>query len=217
MKNHYPDTAKWFEKHIATKNVFKSNNGTEFIQIEWKEPGTSHYYISYNLINNNLIVTGDLFDAIYHWSSPVSFESISSMNLDYFSSKCEASPKGRDFLSWNNKYAYENFFFILDSELEEFLLEKNKIEKSFEDLNENEKQELMESYLEKYDCFDDVQSIVESQESWVEFLKEYGDDALGSDCWEYYNMAMMPDMLCHAHLEGLKLAVKQLLEKGTVK
>ena len=203
MKNYYPDTAKWFKDHIATKNIYKSDNSkTEIIQIQWKKPGTSHYHIDYNLIDNNLIVTGDLFDAIYHWSSPVSYKSIASMNLDYFSSKCEASPEGRDFISWNNKYAYENFFFILESELEEFLEEK-KIDKNFKDLNEDEKLDLMESYLDKHDYIDDVVSIVDCKESWIEFLKEYGDNVLGSDCWEHYNMGMMPDMLCHAHLEGL--------------
>lgn len=71
--------------------------------IVWKRPGSGIFAIHYLLYHSVLFVTGDLGEAVYRWSQPISVPFLAGCNIDYFESKCVASESGREYRDWSEE------------------------------------------------------------------------------------------------------------------
>ena len=106
---------EWFKDHqIVTHTKYPDNSPiSEFLR--WKKLDTVHYLIDYIVKDGYLIVSGDLGDAIYQWSPPITLPMVAGFNLDYFHSKCQASEGGRttDWYEWDEdtarQYVFDHF------------------------------------------------------------------------------------------------------------
>jgi len=82
-----------FEDHEAT------HTSTDKIErLTWKKPDSSTYLATYLLDKTRgaLSVYGNLNEAVYCWySADIDLAWIADCSLDYFASKCRASPNGR--------------------------------------------------------------------------------------------------------------------------
>ena len=88
----------WFENHVAKHTILKDDSGEEIERIVWGKPDTNIYRTVYTLDKKygNLIVIGDVGDAIFHWYGPVKgFGFFKNMDIQYFESKCLASENGK--------------------------------------------------------------------------------------------------------------------------
>lgn len=58
---------------------------------------SSNYSVHYVIYGSVLFVCGDLGEAVYCWSSNITWEFLAGLDLVYFHSKCQASESGRQF------------------------------------------------------------------------------------------------------------------------
>ena len=188
---------KNFENHVATIDQFSKFYPNDYdapldIQIEtltWKKSDSYNYYVKYIHMGNTLCVFGDLGEAIYRWSEPVTFEWLSNLDLSYFAGKCQASEVGRDFKEWDEHKA-------LDA-MKHFAKEKYfKWSKFKEEERPN--------------------SLYDERE-WEEWLRANGNDILGDYYWEWaYGIGKTFNTRCVYHFVGLQMAMKQIRECGAI-
>jgi hypothetical protein len=190
----------WFEHHVATAKKLDDDT----VMVEWAKPGTMVYSITYIVRNSTLMVYGDLQEAVYRWSgSHISFPFLASCGLGYFHEKCEASPEGRQFRSWDEKTAIKDFKdYVRD------YLRNN--------MTADEVREWKTKWADDYDrCLSGIQE--GSQFFWHMTLHDCDDfrsDGLHDDDHYLYTIGMPITIHCHAHLVGIRMAVEQLIAKG---
>ena len=179
-----------FEGHIAT--VTDRGGITEII---WRKPDTINYLIIFLLYNRTLFVTGDLGDAVYGgWNQKLTLKWLADLNLDYFASKCMGSEAGRQYESWDMDKAqkwiieYPNYHLGLSAqELENY---------------KEHKDEMLESVCSK-----------EYWHNWIQ--SEIADSIFGEPAYEIAcNIGDRVDIRSVYQLEGLKMAFKQIQERG---
>lgn len=105
-KKREPEIRKeWFKDHVPDFVIFSK----DFIKIKWKKPGEWNCAIVYylDLKMGYLLVAGDLGEAVYQWSGPISLNFVANCNLDYFDSKCQASSCGERGREWNSDVAID--------------------------------------------------------------------------------------------------------------
>lgn len=178
---------KNFENHVATINQYvnfdKEIKGIDIEVLTWKKPDSSSYMIKYIVTDNTLCVYGDLGEAIYRWSSPITFEWLANLDLSYFKGKCQASEVGRDFKEWNQNKALNALKNFAKDEYFEWL--------QFEAT--------------------DGQSSLYSNADWKEWLSHRGHDVLGVEYWEWaYDIGFTTNTRCIYHFLGLMMAMKQI-------
>jgi hypothetical protein len=102
---------KWFADHRATVTAHDPADESQYeIQtLYWAKPGTGHLAVRYVIMGPVLMVWGDLESAVYRWSSVISWKFLAGCDLQYFESKCEASPKGRDYEDYDSDLALADF------------------------------------------------------------------------------------------------------------
>lgn len=177
---------EWFSSHKASLKTFQGEYGNEEIYfLKWANPNSIDYHINYIFKGCLLYVSGDLYCAIYRWSQPVGLNFLASLNLQYFSEKCEASPEGRGYLSWDCAEAKRY--------IKEYLSE--------EDYNPDG---------HKYSDLENDWIDLSSEREWFRWLDNYGSKYFGSDFSCLSGAGEVIAMMCQAHLEGLKLAFKQI-------
>lgn len=189
---------KNFEKHVAKITQFAKYdvNAEEDAKIDigievltWKKPESSSYMTKYIVTGNTLCVYGDLGEAIYQWSSPITFEWLSELDLSYFKGKCRASEVGRDFLEWDERQAL--------SELKQFAKDDYFKWKDFKE--------------------SDGQSYLYSKNDWKEWLSHNGGEFLGECYWEWaYGIGDTINTRCMYHFIGIKMAVAQMEKNKAV-
>jgi len=203
--------------------------------IVWKAPNTNVNSLIYVIFGRYLSVFGDLGDAVYAWSSNINVAFLAGCNVDYFEGKCQASPYGRHFQSWNGERCCGC--------IQEHLLEsvRNHIGEGYD---EDEMFSAVKTFREKDatltddQAFDiiikeltdkalakpsddkkierlkelalDARNHSESEHEWGLFItSDDGEEFLGSDAWELSDWGMEIDMLCYAHLAGLQMIYEQ--------
>jgi len=198
----------WFKDHVAKHSVFRNNCGEEIERIVWGKPGTNIDRIIFTLDKTyrNLIVSGDLGEAIYHWNGPITgFGFFNNMDIQYFESKCLASENGKRDKEWDPESAKLSFKDILTNLFEP--------DEDREDEEEYDQKKAMEEFAEeKYkEIIDEYsESIFDCEYSYMDFLENYGAEELGSDYYECSNIGMVISLRCHSYLTGLNMACKQL-------
>lgn len=99
------------EKYFPNHNISTFSRTEVAQRIVYRKPDTRIEQMEFIICGNSLIVLGDFGEAIYQWNSNVYFDSFSTMNLEYFHSKCKASSEScipyRNYVSWDEKIAKE--------------------------------------------------------------------------------------------------------------
>jgi hypothetical protein len=90
----------WFPDHQATLV------GSEGMQVlHWKQPGTSFYYAKYIMSGSDLIVTGDIGEAVFSLTCKATLENITDFHLSYLMGKLVAHSGSR--WSYNEQKALD--------------------------------------------------------------------------------------------------------------
>lgn len=175
---------KQFEQHVATYTRL----GEHHEMLIYRRPESSYGYMVYTRRNGYLIVTGDFGCAIYLWSCFNSLEWISGLDTGYFKSKCEASPQGRDFSSWDSDKVIKRVIYEFrnssDIDVARILLRKFRENGGVEAAQDNEFQ-------------------------WQAWVNDNGHEYFGDDHWEWsYDAGKVIDIQCELHLDGLRHAFR---------
>ncbi len=85
--------AEWFKDHKAELVP----GGSDSIVISWRKSGTSNYAMRFTIFDWYVVVTGDVGDAIYSFTGPVTMEKLYTFDWHYFTNKCVASETGRNY------------------------------------------------------------------------------------------------------------------------
>jgi hypothetical protein len=150
----------------------------------WKRPDSGIYRAEYIIERNRLIVFGDVDEAIYAWSSAVTWDFLAGCSLSYFREKCQASPVGRMYEAWDGDVArdYVNDLFRED--------ERGRTRRAaFRERGGDE--------------------AIDDEREFYAWLGENGQEAFGDGWWEL-SYGKVPNAGCIYHLEGLKMAHEQL-------
>lgn len=172
---------KWFPNHVAEYQIVKDGD-YEIEVLRWAKPGTGFYAVHYWYRRGTLCVIGDCGDAVFQWNADIgTLRNIAQCSLDYFAGKCQASPYGRGYETWNADAAKE----ALDFQAEE--------------------DEEIKAALAEHDAYD----FINFREEWAEWLQDFGYEVFG-DVTELYGIGMEIDIQCRGLLIGLKMAFEQL-------
>lgn len=179
-----------FKDHVA--EYFRTEHlGVPVERLVWRNKnGSSNYYASFLCFQGNLVVTGDLYEAIYAVYGP-------NADLAFFS-RCDASylagklrgPKGysHDAESWDEEKALER--------LREYLDEQGDV-----------------SEMIKTEFLDDAKSNLSSEDEWSRFLDLNDGDAttiFGDNWYEYIELGKIRNPQIDFQLEALRAAMKWL-------
>lgn len=168
--------------HYFDKHVVRSRTATEMV---WAQPDSGDCLIRYTIVAERyLIVTGDLGDAVYEWSRPLSFEWLSGLSLSYFAEKCQASENGRGNRTWCAKAC------------------KERILSYAEGLEADDRNRVLE-------LIKDTGDAIEHEYSWMAWadmeLREFWPD-LDGIC----DAGRVISVRCELHLLGLHMAIQQI-------
>jgi hypothetical protein len=189
---------KWFNDHEAKLHAYVEVSGPQrsFIghaeEVIWRnKSGSSTYGVNYMFSRGTLVVTGDLGDAVYIWHPSIgNISALAGLELHYFSEKCQASPVGRGYKSWDFETAKEGILYRIDDIAEE---------------RESSSEELLQEFKQT----GGMDSLFHQNE-WVQWLYHSGNRFFGTEYWELGEIGFRPDIHCHSHLVGLKMAFEQL-------
>lgn len=179
----------WFRAHVATRTTLTGPAGEQIEQLVWKNPASWVHAITYRAIGGVLIVTGDMYDAIYI-SGAAGLDWWKSCDADYFAGKCVASPYGRGYRVWDQERARRRFGEYFTNERDASTLQR------FRDAGGEG------ALSDKYE--------------WIAWMAQNGVDVFGPEYYEYGSIgdAVAPE--CVAHLYGLRSALTQLAAKENV-
>ena len=163
----------------------------------FKKPGTGFYYIEFIMHNNYLHVTGDVGEAVYWWSDRHNLEWVANCDLGYFSSKCTASPQGRDFKQWTRAAAQEK----VAAELEERDVDRKLRFNRWKG----------DRHLDtEFDWLEWLRSSARGVDESTKGEYLFGEDYLRQMPGVGYDI----DIRCQMHLAALKLAIKKVKHDG---
>ena len=174
-----------FTEHAATISHEIDATKPYFAKIVWAKPGTGIMSCTYILNHRWLCAMGDIGEAIYEWSQPISPSFLASCDWHYMFGKCQASPAGRKFQQWDREFA------------ESWAREKHSEIAANED-----------------PIPDWLASVLDAGGDKDEFEKAarecYDDTGDAEEAGEIHDAGMVPDRQYIAQYEGLQMALKQL-------
>lgn len=189
---------EWFENHRA--ELIETNHVST---LYWKEPGTSMYGVTYLFSGNNLIVTGDIGEAIFTFSDAIKLETFKDVNIHYLMKKLSCSSLERWKFNQN----------LARTQLQEWVNEH--IQNAFSDDIQTERRN--ESYRELHgnllSAIDDSTSTDSFEFNvWTQYMDSSLD--METEAWESiteYGRELPTHF--HAYLIGLEMAISQLEQK----
>lgn len=224
-----PDIAGDKAPHAATIVT----QDKKVVVIRWGRPNSGFYSIYYTLFGNVLMVCGDLGEAVYQWSEEITLKFLSGLHIDYFASKCQASPHGRGFLDWDAEACEAEIAgYFEEGERRDEALKSliyrvknaqadkkswsiyhrgNWIDVLKIDLAAFAEEELHKVVLPLFDALIyETKRYCGSQSEWIQFLfSEEGYWLFGEDVGELADMGQIIENRCYAHLEGLRMVYDQ--------
>jgi len=105
--NNIRDCFKDHKINYREYGIEPSINVGFYQDLRFFKPGTSIYQVNYLIHKNLLFVSGDCYAATYQWADKINFEFLAGLDLNYFASKCIASPTGAGFKAWDGDTAKE--------------------------------------------------------------------------------------------------------------
>lgn len=188
---------RWFKDHVA--KFTEHPDGTKIL--EWRnKDGSSIYWFTAVFHRGNLLVYGDIGDAIYRWyGSTNHWEFFADMNIEYFESKCCASETGHRYYDWNEKR-------VLSCMLDHMRLTAESRDKTDKEVDE----EVWRLCLHFFD--EGGIEAADNEDSWQDWYNQHYDEEelVGMDAWEWVpNCGRVVACRCVAHLIGIQMALKQ--------
>lgn len=165
-----------FDPEIAERLVSRMTSQI----LVWRERESTIFMVNYIIKGGCLMVSGDLGEIIYEWSSPISWGFLVNTSFDYFASKA----RGID--------GYDKPFTWTEDRVMERVAEYRDDHKEDEDWE---------------DPFDGFESHLESEEAWIAFLEDSSVDTSDLEAWSW---GRGPNFRCYAHWYGIKMAIRQL-------
>lgn len=187
-----------FKNHEAT--VTNLDERTQILT--WAAPGSSMYSAEYIIRRNVLIVLGDMGNAIYMWSAPISIEKLAAYSLDYFAGKIQASPSGQYGEQWYPERARDR----LDEWVEQGKYDPSEDSDAMDDYER--RKEIV--YGSSDHMIDDAISSAESQQDWSRWLEQNGSEAFGLDWWEWGSIGVGTNAQTQYHWHGIRAAAAWL-------
>lgn len=182
---------EWFKDHVATLHIATAPTAkpvNTITVIEWKKPNSWNYGCRFLLHSQWLMVVGDLGEATYQWSEPITMEFLAGLNFDYFHGKCRASPSGSRSRVWDPRTAQRRLQDIAD----QCGAACSTVVKQLDESRGDEKFGLALSDL-------------------------YAHGKIGCDmASELSECGYIPDPMCVGHFVGLQMAIKQITTPATV-
>lgn len=148
-----------FKDHVASFSQL--NEYTQ--EVEFKKPGTCHYYVRFVMSGNYLFVCGDLGEAVYQLTQQARIDRIAGgYDLGYLTGK----------LRTGNKYTFD-----YDTAVEDIK----------EDMEEWEAEDLTDEIKKAYEDLIDLAQGCNTQEQWHIALAQNEDiaDKISSEWWEW--------------------------------
>ena len=195
----------FFPNHIAIPSEGRFPDGTPIQKLIWGQPGTNFYRVVYILLGGILTVIGDCGEAIYI-AGLTSLKEWARCDLDYFARKCLASAHGRGGKTWDFDAAANR----LTQAINERANDEDETPLNLVaalDLNGYDLSALHSRFEYSAMVLDepDLPCFKPGPGEKRPYLLDLSD--LGCPGEKI-------DLMVHAHLVGLKMAVKQLQEKG---
>lgn len=180
----------WFKDHVATTIVPVGVEETSSIQIiQWQNPKSWNYGCRFIIHRRWLCVVGDIGEAVFEWSEDLTLGFLGGLNFDYFMSKCQASPEGRSYESFDTDVA-EQYRKMRIKELEEESDKGDDSAKELELLKENSRL-----------CKDE----------WRAIAQDYYDDTGDAEgASSISGMGVVPSVHAIGMFVGLQMAINQL-------
>lgn len=220
-----------FKNHYA-KYWVTNELGSTVERIVFQNPQSRIFYCEFLGIGGDLIVRGDIYDAIYSTTQLHYLQWWAGCNASYLGSKLmDLDGHGESRYEWDEKEALNQLAqskVDLEKEVEDDLREEfdggwdSEEAPSDEDFN-NWKRERMqrcreykgaEARLLQWNS-EPPEEHVSSRHEWENFLENYGDEIFGDDHWEYTSkIGQIDNRMINVQLTGLKLAIKQLKDAG---
>ena len=153
----------------------------------FKQPNSGFDSLKFTLIDNSLVVTGDLGDAIYQFGNnpPLSWNFLSGLSLSYFAAKCRASSVGTPFRRWSSKKAAALF----EKRFDEYWAETDR-DTDWWYKNSDKLDDVKEACF----SFEELQIYLQCSDFWSVEDRDCG--------WELH-------INCQQQFEGLQLALAQ--------
>ena len=193
-----------FKDHVAKYE----KHGDQLETLEWKNPNSTTMAIWYVRQHGSLMVFGDCYDAIYQWSwhQNITLEWMSKLREDYFISKCQASPHGREPKVFDSD--------ALEKRMKEYFADGCTMREPRCPKGECECCDLRrkEEHLFSQDEYNGW-GHMEDEFTWVAWLRENGDAVFGADWWESVPTGMILGPCIHLHLKGLRDAFEYLAKE----
>lgn len=225
------DTIECFKNHMAIyEHATLLDSPIE--KILFRNPQSSNYYMSFLATERNLIVTGDAYDAIYEVSNRQTMKWWSGCDACYLASKLRGlngHPKEAE--KWDYREA-EKEINNLKAELRKEVLEEYKdlfnsgdndyTDEAFEAFCKKRDEEITNADDDDYEgatarwlhwLNDNPNNYNGSENEWGIFLNDRGSDYFGN-CDLPYEVGSIRNPQIDFHITGLRLAIKQLEEKG---
>lgn len=219
------------KNHVATyERATLLNSVVE--RIIFRDPNSSNYYMSFLAFDRTLVVTGDAYDAIYEVGMIQRISFWAGCDACYISQKMRGiNGYSKDTKVWNDDKARER----LKKEKED--LRKEVLEEYRDYYRVEGGEQTDEGFAEfckkrdeelKNEDPDDFhfatgrwlhweehrpEEYIISEWEWGNFLSNHGQDVFG-DCDMPYDIGFERNPQIDFHVESLRLAVKQLKEKG---
>jgi hypothetical protein len=165
----------WFQHHVPT---FETQGTLQMLT--WAKPGTSNYWLRFIISGRVLLVYGDAGDAIYAWTSALSWEWLAGLDFDYFARKCCASEEGRSYKEWEPTQAKKR----LAEHFQEYPEDKKKLDNSFT-----------------------AGEALASEQEWNHWLQDNGFDVFGGDYSSLAEIGSVHAMRCQGHYLGIQMAL----------
>lgn len=184
-----------FAKEEFKDHVAKLTQLNEYTQeVEFKKPGTNHYYVRFVMSGNYLFVCGDLGEAVYQLTEQANFERIASgYDLGYLSRKLRTISGG--------KYTFDS---------------ETAIERIKDHMMERDEEYLDDKRKQAYDDLMDLALKCRTIENWNTELAHNQDicRTVDIDWWEWLPAAgQQLSMYAVLYWIALKMAAKQLKYK----
>lgn len=183
-----------FKDHVA-KYWRTTELGYPVERLEWRNRnGSSNYYANYMCYWGNLVVTGDLYEAVYCMYGP-------EADLAFFS-RCDASYLAGKI---RGPSGYSS-----DAEV----WEAEEAEKFVKGFLKNECGDVAEKFKQEF--LDDAEASYACEYEWTQFLEhnEHTQKIFGDSWYEYVDAGKIRNPQIDLQVNGLRAAMKQLKDAG---
>lgn len=195
---------KLLSKHIAVFERAVTPCGREMHHLRFHEPGNCFYAQHFHIHGNFMTTYGDMFEAIYSWSSDISWRSVAGCGLSYFTEKCRASnstDSGSIGHEWKPEVAVRH---IKDYLREHFVDEDETL--TDEQLDDAGLDKLLEPHGLS---LSEISGEAETGYDFAQLLSS-NEEVFGADSWEMYSYGSCPSIPVRFHLLFLKYAMQMV-------